>query len=194
MTKIYGIYGITEAVLYFKIGKCKVKCTFKDGVKDELDRYPAKLITDNPIVQLAIEKSDMFGSKIHLLDSVKSSHELKAEEEARREEMRRRAAEAKKAAEMKKKAKASVPEEGQNPTEETPVPAEEAAEPAECAETTAEEENVNPDANVFPEVSTVAEAVVILKSMGAKAAQMKGRAGVLKTAEEMGVSFPNLLD
>lgn len=184
MTKIYGIYGITEAVLYFRIGKCRVKCTFKDGVKDDTDRYPAKLITDNPIVQLAIEKSDMFGSKIHLLDSVKSSQELKAEEEARREEMRRRAAEAKKAADMKKKSQSKPDEEAQNPPEETAAPVEE----------TVAEENAGTDANVFPEVTTVAEAVVILKSLGAKAAQMKGRAGVLKTAEEMGVSFPNLLD
>lgn len=70
MTKIYGVYGVDEAIYHIKRGKAFVKCEFTNGKVDGTDQHPAKLQTSNPIAQILIENSEMFNTKIFLLETI----------------------------------------------------------------------------------------------------------------------------
>ncbi len=70
--KTYQIKNITAAVMSFKLGKAKFRCSFDKGVLNVPVPKPATFSTDNPIVQLAIESSPLFGNKITLLSAVET--------------------------------------------------------------------------------------------------------------------------
>ena len=86
MTKIYGIYDITDAVIVLKVGKATVKCEFSKGVVDGTDRHPAKLQTSNPIAQIAIENSPLFNNRIFLLETIGQPAVKRAEKPAEKQE------------------------------------------------------------------------------------------------------------
>ncbi len=73
MTKIYAIYGVEEAVYNLNMGKVSVRCEFVKGFVDGTRNYPAKLQTNNPIVQIVIENSPLFNNKIFLLEEFSNS-------------------------------------------------------------------------------------------------------------------------
>jgi hypothetical protein len=139
MTKVYGLRGMTEAVLYFANGK--IKATFKGGIADKAYNTPAKLITSNPVVQAAIEADPRFGATIFLQKSVGGIGD-----------------------------KPILPE----TKEETPSPVADGEEKS------------------YENVTTVGQAMNVLKSLGIKASAMRTKESVLAAAESINVSFPNL--
>ena len=140
MVKVYGMRGMTEAVVYFAGGK--IKATFKGGIADKAYNTPAKLITENPVVQAAIESDPRFGSSIFLQKSVGGIGD-----------------------------KSIVPEE--TPVESTPVVA-------------------DGTPGSYDNVTTVGQAMNVLKSLGVKASAMRTKESVLAAAEGINVTFPNL--
>lgn len=67
-TKTYGIWGLQAAVFPMTVDGVTVKASFKGGVTDPNRPRPAQLVTDNPLVQLVIEKHPMFlAGRIKLL-------------------------------------------------------------------------------------------------------------------------------
>lgn len=131
---------MTEAVVYFAGGK--IKATFKGGIADKAYNTPAKLITENPVVQAAIESDPRFGSSIFLQKSVGGIGD-----------------------------KSIVPEE--TPVESTPVVA-------------------DGTPGSYDNVTTVGQAMNVLKSLGVKASAMRTKESVLAAAEGINVTFPNL--
>ena len=140
MVKVYGMRGMTEAVVYFAGGK--IKATFKGGIADKAYNTPAKLITENPVVQAAIESDPRFGSSIFLQKSVGGIGD-----------------------------KSIVPEE--TPVESAPVVA-------------------DGTPRSYDNVTTVGQAMNVLKSLGVKASAMRTKESVLTAAEGINVTFPNL--
>lgn len=140
MVKVYGMRGMTEAVVYFAGGK--IKATFKGGIADKAYNTPAKLITENPVVQAAIESDPRFGSSIFLQKSVGGIGD-----------------------------KSIVPEE--TPVESAPVVA-------------------DGTPRSYDNVTTVGQAMNVLKSLGVKASAMRTKESVLAAAEGINVTFPNL--
>lgn len=140
MVKVYGMRGMTEAVVYFAGGK--IKATFKGGIADKAYNTPAKLITENPVVQAAIESDPRFGTSIFLQKSVGGIGD-----------------------------KSIVPEE--TPVEAAPVVA-------------------DGTPRSYDNVTTVGQAMNILKSLGIKASAMRTKEAVLAAAESINVTFPNL--
>lgn len=140
MAKVYGMRGVTEAVVYFAGGK--IKATFKGGIADRAYNTPAKLITDNPVVQAAIENDSRFGNTIFLQEFVGGI--------------------------------------GDNPVSTKSV--EEEATPVVADGTPKSYENV----------TTVGQAMNVLKSLGVKASAMRTKESVIAAAESINVSFPNL--
>lgn len=140
MAKVYGMRGVTEAVVYFAGGK--IKATFKGGIADRAYNTPAKLITENPVIQSAIENDPRFGNTIFLQEFVGGI--------------------------------------GDNPVPTKPV----------------EEEEIPVVADGTPKsyenVTTVGQAMNVLKSLGIKASAMRTKESVLAAAESINVSFPNL--
>ena len=132
--------GMTEAVVYFAGGK--IKATFKGGIADKAYNTPAKLITENPVVQAAIESDPRFGSSIFLQKSVGGIGD-----------------------------KSIVPEE--TPVESAPVVA-------------------DGTPRSYDNVTTVGQAMNVLKSLGVKASAMRTKESVLAAAEGINVTFPNL--
>lgn len=131
---------MTEAVVYFAGGK--IKATFKGGIADKAYNTPAKLITENPVVQAAIESDPRFGSSIFLQKSVGGIGD-----------------------------KSIVPEE--TPVESAPVVA-------------------DGTPRSYDNVTTVGQAMNVLKSLGVKASAMRTKESVLAAAEGINVTFPNL--
>lgn len=131
---------MTEAVVYFAGGK--IKATFKGGIADKAYNTPAKLITENPVVQAAIESDPRFGTSIFLQKSVGGIGD-----------------------------KSIVPEE--TPVEAAPVVA-------------------DGTPRSYDNVTTVGQAMNILKSLGIKASAMRTKEAVLAAAESINVTFPNL--
>lgn len=142
MAKVYGMRGVTEAVVYFAGGK--IKATFKGGIADRAYNTPAKLITDNPVVQAAIENDPRFGNTIFLQRTVGGI--------------------------------------GDNSITSKPVVEEEVA-PAPILDGTPKS---------YDNVTTVGQAMNVLKSLGIKASAMRTKESVLAAAESINVTFPNL--
>lgn len=140
MVKVYGMRGMTEAVIYFAGGK--IKATFKGGIADKAYNTPAKLITENPVVQAAIESDPRFGVTIFLQKSVGGIGD-----------------------------KPILPNVS---PEVNPAPV------------------VSEGAQSYENVTTVGQAMNILKSLGVKASAMRTKEAVLAAAESINVSFPNL--
>lgn len=131
---------MTEAVIYFANGK--IKATFKGGIADKAYNTPAKLITENPVVQAAIESDPRFGTTIFLQKSVGGIGD-----------------------------KSILPN---NTNTATPVP------------------TVSGEPKTYEDVTTVGQAMNILKGYGVKANAMRTKEAVLAAAESINVNFPNL--
>lgn len=132
--------GMTEAVVYFAGGK--IKATFKGGIADKAYNTPAKLITENPVVQAAIESDPRFGTTIFLQKSVGGIGD-----------------------------KSILPKDTQ------------VAEPSQTEDNSLKS---------YENVTTVGQAMNILKSLGVKASAMRTKEAVLAAAESINVTFPNL--
>lgn len=76
--KTYQIKNISSAVIAFRLGKAKFRCTFDKGVLNVPNPRPATFSTDNPIVQAAIEKSPLYGKKVTLLSSFERNRPVAA--------------------------------------------------------------------------------------------------------------------
>ena len=142
MTKVYGMRGVTEAVVFFAGGK--IRATFKGGIADRAYNTPAKLITANPAVQAAIESDPRFGLTIFIQETAGGIGD-----------------------------KSVLPTSNSN--------------------------EIVPDVNiasgeprVYDNVTTVGQAMNVLKSLGVKASAMRTKESVLAAAEDLNVSFPNL--
>lgn len=142
MAKVYGMRGVTEAVVYFAGGK--IKAAFKGGIADRAYNTPAKLITENPVVQAAIENDPRFGNTIFLQRTIGGI--------------------------------------GDNSITSMPIVEEEVA-PTPIADGTPKS---------YDNVTTVGQAMNVLKSLGIKASAMRTKESVLAAAESINVTFPNL--
>lgn len=70
---IYGVAGMLDYQALIKVGSAKMKISFTNGSSNEAGRTPATFLTDNPIIQLAIENSREFKSglitKVHVVNT-----------------------------------------------------------------------------------------------------------------------------
>lgn len=57
---IYGVPGMLEYQALIDVGQAKMKIPFTNGSTNEAGRMPATFSTCNPIVQMAIERSNEF--------------------------------------------------------------------------------------------------------------------------------------
>lgn len=138
ITKTYGIYGRTTAVLRIPTskGKAFIEVTFDRGVPNAGPNYrPATFSTSDPVVQAIMEQSSMFGSVYTIYRIMRDDKET-----------------------------------------------------AKAAPSAAPKKNIEP----LEGIETKEEAVAYLKSKGAKATNLKDNESILKYAEKIGVSFPNL--
>lgn len=139
MTKIYGIYGRTTAVVRVRSGKGKaeLEVEFNRGVPNAGPNYrPATFSTADPVVQKILEGSPLFGNLYTIYRIINSEDPQKKE--------------------------------------------------AEAAKTTKK------DVEQLEGITTKEEAVLYLKGRGAKATNLKDAESILKFADKIGVSFPNL--
>lgn len=69
MRKIYGIHGKVETyeVIFSPSGKTQYRFHFTGGSLNPYNRKPACYATESQVFQDVIEKSDLFGAKIHLI-------------------------------------------------------------------------------------------------------------------------------
>lgn len=82
MNKIeYGMYGVVERYTAFRFGKANFRVVFEGGSIGKSGVIPATYTTSNPIIQQAIENSDLFKkniveivSKVEITDSGKSDN------------------------------------------------------------------------------------------------------------------------
>lgn len=58
----YEIFGQVERSSYFKVGKALMRVEFKGGSINSAGLVPATFVTDNSLLQKAIENSDAFRS------------------------------------------------------------------------------------------------------------------------------------
>ncbi len=58
----YEIHGQVERNSFFRVGKALIRVEFKGGSINSAGVVPARFITDNPLLQKAIESSDAFRS------------------------------------------------------------------------------------------------------------------------------------
>lgn len=56
----YEIHGQVERNSYFRVGKALIRIEFKGGSINSAECIPARFITDNPLLQNAIESSEAY--------------------------------------------------------------------------------------------------------------------------------------
>lgn len=70
ITKVYALAGVAQCSLLFPIMGTKIRVNFTDGTMDAFGQCPAKAEISAPLVQLAIEQSQLFkDGKITLLST-----------------------------------------------------------------------------------------------------------------------------
>lgn len=168
MKKVYGMPGVanSQIVLTSPSGKTKYKIPFAGGITHAREKVPAKYITDSPIIQDVIESSPLFNKKIFLLNSF-GSVVKPAEQPAAPKKPVAPARNGKGVQPSKGKVKETV----QEPTDEPKGP------------------------KVYEDATNLGEAITILMQVGTVPAEnMTSIDGILKSAAELGVSFPNLTE
>ena len=165
MTKIYGypdkVYASVE--IPFNRGRNTVKIEFTGGCTDRKIYRPATFKTSNPVVQDIIEKSKLFGSTITLIRTFGP-------------------------APVKK------PKNDPNPVKEpelTNKPPVMSGENPKNDPNPVEEPELTQKDGEFPDLRTWEEVAAKLKSLGAKATDLRTRAAAQKFASAQGLSFPN---
>lgn len=56
----YEIHGQVERNSFFRVGKALIRIEFKGGSINSAECIPARFVTDNPLLQKAIESSDAY--------------------------------------------------------------------------------------------------------------------------------------
>lgn len=70
LKKVYGVYNLVEWSAVLRSGKATVRVLFSGGAMTTQGVIPATHATSNPVVQMAIERSDAFRSgKIRLVNT-----------------------------------------------------------------------------------------------------------------------------
>lgn len=83
--KVYGVYNIVEWVAMIKVGKATVKVRFAGGAMTTNGVTPAKFTTTDPVVQLAIERSEHYrNGKIRHIKSYPTNEEMAVERNVRK--------------------------------------------------------------------------------------------------------------
>lgn len=138
MVKVYGIAGRTCADITISAGKATLQIEFTKGCLDRKNYRPATYSTGDPVIQMMIENSRLFGSLIRI-------HRTYGDESSK-------------------------------------VPS-----GAACAA----EENEPAPLQSFPDVTDFEEVVETLKSLGAKATNLKTVDGIRKFMTAKNIEFPN---
>lgn len=162
MTKIYGIYGFTQAKIQVPIGSgaAYLMLEFTKGNTQPGPYYrPATYVSASRTEQQMIENSPIFGHKIILYKSF-------GEEEVEQPKTQ------------------NAP----NPLA-NPVP--KVAKPAEPSPAPTQEKTPAPEMASYPDVTNIDEARVVLKSAGAKATQLASEDAMKKFMEKKNIVFPN---
>lgn len=138
MVKVYGIAGRTCADITIRAGKATLQIEFTKGCLDRKNYRPATYSTGDPVIQMMIENSPLFGNLIRI-------HRIYG---------------------------------GENPkaSEET---------------TYAAAEQEQPPLQSFPDVTDFEGVVETLKSLGAKATNLKTVDGIRKFMVTKNIEFPN---
>ena len=139
VTKVYGIWGRSRAIVQVKTGsgRAYVEADFDRGIPTEGPNFrPATFSTSDPVVQQIMERSPLFNNLYVLYKVMK--HEDPASTESLSKEPKKT------------------------------------------------------DVEPLDGISTKDEVVAYLKSRGAKATNLKDPESILKFAEKIGVSFPNV--
>lgn len=192
MTKTYSI-NLNEAVLYFYLGKTKIKVSFSGGCSFGETRTPATYTTNNEIIQRAIEIDSRFGQSISLLRitddkgrNVNVADYLKKQKEEEERMIRKAEEEARNKAEeeAKKASEAEKADEGESPKDEDENPKGEQK----------QEEDLKQEKSqtVYDEVTDINGAIDVLKSLGVPHQALRSSESIKNKAIEMNVSFPNL--
>ena len=175
MKKVYAMPGVanSQIVLTSPSGKTKYKISFTGGITHAREKVPAKHITDSPIIQDVIESSPLFNKKIFLLNSFGTV--------------------------VKPAAAAAAPAStgGKKPV----VTTKGSGKGTGAQSGKGKGKDANPDEGqptgpkVYEEVTSLGEAITVLMQISAVPAEnMTSIEGVLKSAAELGVSFPNLVN
>lgn len=175
MRKVYEYRNKAQAelVVVSPSGKTRYKFKFTGGVMDPKNKIHAKHTTDNPIMQSVLENSEYFNKVIFLVATFGS------------------AAAAQAPALVKPSVKA--PEAGKGKARDAKGGAGKGkgAKPVETPEVEPVQDT-DTEAAVFEDVTTLAQAASILVSYDVEGNDLMTVEGVLKAANEKGISFPNL--
>lgn len=174
MKKVYGMPGVanSQIVLTSPSGKTKYKIPFTGGITHAREKVPAKYITDSPIIQDVIENSPLFNKKIFLLNSF----------------------------ETQGKKDNPAPTGGKK----TIVPPKGGKDTTQTAKGKGKGKDTNPNPSddqtatgpkVYEQVTNLGEAITVLMQIAPVPGEnMTSVEGVLKSAAELGISFPNLVN
>lgn len=167
VTKVYGISGYTTTIIRIPAGdgKAWLECEFTRGCPNSAAFRPATYVTSDKTAQSIIEHSPYFGRLIKL---IRVSSDEKGD-----------------AAPAKAQATARV----QQPAISQEKPSQPKDESTDEKELLPQGDNEAP--TEYPDVKTYEEAIAVLKSLGAKATQMRTIPMTKKLVEKMNISFPN---
>lgn len=164
ITKVYGIYGYTQAKIQVPVGNSGafLSLEFRGGNPLAGAYYrPATYVTCDPTEQLMIEESKMFGSQIVIFSQYGEAEPQPAKVE--------KPAKGGKGGKTDKPAEKPVTEElKENPTD-------------------------GGEGNEFADVTTIDGARAVLKAAGAKAGVLLDNDKMKAFASEKGIVFPNFV-
>lgn len=195
--KTYAIHNLAEKHTTFHLGKTKVHVSFTGGQVTKKGVNPATFTTEDPIVQLAIEKSKAFADgAVILLAKYPMPGEVKIGMNPRKPktDLIREAAE-NAANPIQEEAPIDKPEDNPEPTPEpTPEPATETAEASAQEEETVEEQAEQEDPGVsnleVVEVSCRDVAKQYLQEhFGENPAPLRTIANIQECAAKYGITF-----
>lgn len=84
LRKTYGIQGKIEFLAVIFNGKARLEVPFTDGSVNAVGRKPATFTTDNPVVQIAIERSEPFRKRfIRLYSIIELDEDIRVERNPR---------------------------------------------------------------------------------------------------------------
>lgn len=191
--KTYAVYHLTEKHTVFRLGKTKVKVSFTGGVVTKQGVKPATFTTDDPVVQMAIEKSDDFRKgNVKIIAHYPLDGEVRIGKNVRISDAPTPAVNPAPTPDepQEDEAVTPVPEECKEPEEE---PASEDPQEEEAKEEVAKEESPSPSS---PDGLEVIEASCkdvakqyLQEHFGENPAKLRTRDDVQKCAEKYGLTF-----
>lgn len=174
MRKIYEYRNKAEAELVVSTRSAKFKFRFTGGIMDPKNKVHARYMTDNAVMQMALENSEYFNKVIFLVDSFDAP--------ATSAPLVRKT----KAMEAPKNEKVETPKKGADKPKDGPK---KGGTKAKAEDKPAEDITMA----IVEDVTDMGSAASYLASIGYENAEdLLTPEGILKAAKEKNISFPNL--